>query len=52
MKNCLKNIFALLGIGDIIVAIFAMFFGRIPNSTEIVTLAIIQTLVFMAIWRD
>ena len=52
MKNCLKNVFALLGLCDVIVAIFVAFFGRLPNSTEIVALAIFQVIAFMTIWED
>lgn len=52
LKNYLKNIFALLGLCDVIVAIFVAFFGRLPNSTEIIALAIFQVIAFMTIWED
>lgn len=52
MKNCLKNIFALLGMCDVIVATFLVLFNRLPNFLEGVTLAIFQAFVFIVIWED
>ena len=50
MKKFFKNVFALLGICDVVVATFLVLFNRVPNFLESVALAIFQALVFIAIW--